>query len=131
MEGSIIVARAASENSSKETVVNLDAVQCNVEQVRGRDSLSVTPVKKIRIRENSKQPVIDSVGSNKIGKGNRYWERFIVEVDKTGRKHKASLGKVESEYYSKTLDKKLEKAREKAGVNGREASARGKGMEKA
>lgn len=133
MEGSIVVGKTASDNSNKETVINLDAVQCNVERTRGRDSLSVKQVRKIKIKENGKTPVIDGIETNKLGKkaNSKSWERFIVEVDKSGNKVKKSLGKVESEHSNKSLDKKLEKAREKAASKGGKSISKKDNSEKA
>ena len=113
MEGSIVVGKTASENPNKEIILNLDVVQCNTEQVRGRDSLSVSRAKKIKIRQNGKIPTVSEVNNNRLAKQDNDWTRFITVATPNGKKNK-SMGKVQSAYSSRALDEKLERARKNA-----------------
>ena len=121
MEGSIVVGKVASENSDKPIVIKLDAIQCSVENYRGKDVLSATKVRSnIKVKEGGKPPVIEGIGSNKLGKDGNRWVRSVIVVNKEGNKRRKELGEVTSDYYSKALNQKLTKAREKAGLNGKQ-----------
>jgi len=114
MESSMTVVKTtSSENPNKVEKVNLDVVQCNTEKNRGRDSLSVKMLNKLRIRENDKPPKIDEVKTNKIGKKDKDWVRVEVVETKEGKKNRV-INKVENRYFKNNLDRKLEIARKRA-----------------
>ncbi|MBR2744440.1 MAG: hypothetical protein IKE01_04000 [Clostridia bacterium] len=105
------------KNPDKDEKINLDFAQCNIDKNRGKDSLSVKMLNRLKIRENDRPPKIDKIETNKIGKKDKDWIRVEVVVTKEGKKNK-SLGKVESNYYRNALNKKLELARRKAQEKG-------------
>ena len=116
MESSMTVVKTtSSENPNKVDKVNLDVVQCNTEKNKGRDSLSVKMLNKLKIRENDKPPKIDEIKTNKIGKKDKDWIRVEVIMTKDGKKNKP-LGTVSNNYYKKALDNKLEIARKRAAL---------------